>query len=65
MDGAVSVAQGFVKARDFLLHHRADYNRAYRKFTWSKLDTFNWTLDYFDVMARGSDNSALWIVDDP
>ncbi|MFX5510536.1 AMP-binding protein, partial [Acinetobacter baumannii] len=23
-----------------------------------------WALDYFDVMARGNDNPALWIVDD-
>ena len=65
MNEAVSAAQGFVEARDFLLRHRTDYDRAYREFAWPKLDTFNWALDYFDVMARGNDNPALWIVDDP
>ena len=58
-------AQAFVDARDLLLRHRTDYARAYAEFAWPKLDTFNWALDYFDVMARGNDNPALWIVDDP
>ena len=58
-------AQAFLDARDLLLRHRTDYERAYREFEWPKLDTFNWALDYFDVIARGNDNSALWIVDDP
>ncbi|MDR3101585.1 MAG: AMP-binding protein [Paraburkholderia sp.] len=51
-------------ARDLLLRHRTDYARAYEAFAWPQLDTFNWALDYFDVMARGNDNPALWIVDD-
>jgi acetyl-CoA synthetase len=58
-------AQPFIDARDLLLRYRTDYERAYREFAWPKLDTFNWALDYFDVMARGNDNPALWIVDDP
>ncbi|PXW22598.1 AMP-binding protein [Paraburkholderia caballeronis] len=58
-------AQAFLDARDLLLRHRTDYERAYREFEWPKLDTFNWALDYFDVIARGNDNPALWIVDDP
>ncbi|WP_322011339.1 AMP-binding protein [Paraburkholderia sp. J12] len=58
-------AQAFLAARDLLLRHRTDYARAYAEFAWPKLDTFNWALDYFDVMARGNDNPALWIVDDP
>jgi acetyl-CoA synthetase len=58
-------AQPFIDARDLLLRHRTDYERAYREFAWPKLDTFNWALDYFDVMARGNDTPALWIVDDP
>ncbi|TDV34333.1 acetyl-CoA synthetase [Paraburkholderia caballeronis] len=57
-------AQAFLDARDLLLRHRTDYERAYREFEWPKLDTFNWALDYFDVIARGNDNPALWIVDD-
>ncbi|HEY1609750.1 MAG TPA: AMP-binding protein [Paraburkholderia sp.] len=58
-------AQAFIDARDLLMRHRTDYERAYREFAWPKLDTFNWALDYFDVMARGNDNPALWIVDSP
>jgi acetyl-CoA synthetase len=65
MTGFTPSAQAFIDARDLLLRHRTDYARAYSEFAWPKLDTFNWALDYFDVMARGNDNPALWIVDDP
>jgi len=64
MTGFTPSAQAFIDARDLLLRHRTDYARAYGEFSWPKLDTFNWALDYFDVMARGNDNPALWIVDD-
>src|ERR1700758_4155316 len=57
-------AAPFVAARDFLLRHREDYATAYRDFAWPKLDRFNWALDYFDVMARGNTQPALWLVDD-
>ena len=57
-------AAAFIEARDFLLAHRADYERAYRDFRWPVLDRFNWALDYFDPMARGNQRPALWIVDD-
>ncbi|WP_028228167.1 AMP-binding protein [Paraburkholderia ferrariae] len=65
MTGYSPSAQAFLAARDLLLRHRTDYAGAYAGFAWPKLDTFNWALDYFDVMARGNDNPALWIVDDP
>lgn len=55
--------QAFLDARDFLLRHRTDYETAYRDFEWPVLDAFNWALDYFDPMARGNDQPALWIVD--
>ncbi|HEX7747624.1 MAG TPA: AMP-binding protein [Bordetella sp.] len=64
MTSFTSDAQAFLDAREFLLRHRTDYERAYREFSWPKVETFNWALDYFDVMARGNDNPALWIVDD-
>ncbi|NLP59938.1 AMP-binding protein [Paraburkholderia sacchari] len=64
MTGFTSSAQAFIDARELLLRHRTDYARAYEAFAWPQLDTFNWALDYFDVMARGNDNPALWIVDD-
>ena len=57
-------AAPFVAARDFLIRHRTDYATAYRDFAWPKLDRFNWALDYFDVMARGNEQPALWLVDE-
>jgi acetyl-CoA synthetase len=57
-------AAPFIAARDFLIRHRTDYATAYRDFAWPKLDRFNWALDYFDVMARGNDAPALWLVDE-
>jgi acetyl-CoA synthetase len=59
-----SNAAPFLAARDFLIRHREDYDTAYRDFQWPKLDRFNWALDYFDVMARGNERQALWLVDD-
>jgi acetyl-CoA synthetase len=56
--------QRFVQARDFLLQHRSDYATAYRDFEWPQFDTFNWALDYFDVIARGNAEPALWIVEE-
>jgi len=57
-------AAAFLEARDFLLAHRRDYERAYRDFRWPVLDRFNWALDYFDLMARGNDRPGLWLVDE-
>ena len=54
----------FIAARDFLLAHRTDYATAVRDFGWPELSQFNWALDYFDVMARGNEEPALWIVGD-
>jgi acetyl-CoA synthetase len=61
---SVGDAASFIAARDFLIRHRTDYATAYRDFVWPKLDRFNWALDYFDVMARGNDAPALWLVDE-
>lgn len=52
----------FQTARDFLLARRTDYQTAYKGFRWPELSEFNWALDYFDVMARGNDAPALWVV---
>ncbi len=59
-----SATTAFLAARDFLLTHRLDYERAYREFQWPLLDEFNWALDHFDPMARGNDATALHIVGD-
>ncbi|HTZ01362.1 MAG TPA: AMP-binding protein [Xanthobacteraceae bacterium] len=57
-------AAPFLAARDFLFRHREDYAAAYRGFQWPQLGSFNWALDYFDVMARDNPNPALWLVDE-
>jgi acetyl-CoA synthetase len=59
-----SAVASFLEARDFLLAHRTDYEKARAGFRWPKLDQFNWALDYFDAMAKGNDRPALWVVDD-
>ncbi|MGH8447202.1 MAG: AMP-binding protein, partial [Solimonas sp.] len=56
--------QSFVEARDFLLANRTDYDKAYAEFEWPQFDSFNWALDYFDVIAVGNTAPALWIVED-
>jgi acetyl-CoA synthetase len=60
----MDATQAFTAARDFLLMHREDYDRAYREFEWPVLDRFNWALDYFDVVAAGNAQTALWIVEE-
>src|SRR5579863_4968861 len=57
-------ATAFLAARDFLIRHREDYAVACRDFRWPKLDRFNWALDYFDGMARGNQQAALWLTDE-
>ncbi|NYE46925.1 acetyl-CoA synthetase [Spinactinospora alkalitolerans] len=61
MSGATEV---FRQARDFLLRHREDYESARAGFRWPELTEFNWALDWFDVIARGNDRPALWIVEE-
>jgi acetyl-CoA synthetase len=59
-----SPISAFLDARAFLLEHREDYATAYRDFRWPTLTEFNWALDYFDEIARGNNQTALWIVGD-
>ena len=54
----------FREARDFLLDHRENYAEAVAGFAWPELDEFNWALDWFDVIAEGNDDPALWIVEE-
>ena len=54
----------FIKARDFLLKHRDDYETAYRDFKWPVLKEFNWGLDYFNRVSSGNQNPALWVVNE-
>src|SRR5437763_497318 len=55
-------ASAFRAARDLLLQHRDNYDRAYAEFCWPELDGFNWALDWFD--AIGGDAIAVWVVDE-
>ncbi|MFC4031064.1 AMP-binding protein [Streptomyces polygonati] len=62
---APSEATGdFRAARDFLLRHREDYTAASEGFRWPRPEHFNWALDWFDVIARDNDRTALWIVEE-
>ena len=54
----------FRQARDTLIEHRTDYERAVATFSWPRLQQFNWALDWFDVIARGNQRPALRIVGD-
>ncbi|MBK3530259.1 AMP-binding protein [Streptomyces sp. MBT67] len=61
---ATSASETFRAARDFLLEHREDYERAYAGFRWPRADHFNWALDWFDVIAENNDRTALHIVEE-
>ena len=54
----------FRQARDTLIQHRTDYERAVTTFSWPRLQQFNWALDWFDVIAQGNQRTALRIVGD-
>ncbi|NYH53867.1 acetyl-CoA synthetase [Nocardiopsis arvandica] len=62
---AAAGAAEFLAARDLLLRHREDQERAHQEFAWPRPDRFNWALDYFDEVAeRRPDRTALWIVEE-
>ncbi|MDV3129830.1 AMP-binding protein [Mycobacterium sp. 21AC1] len=53
------------EARDQLVESIADYDKAVETFAWPHLTgTFNWAIDWFDVIADGNDRAALWIVEE-
>jgi acetyl-CoA synthetase len=54
----------FLESRDLLLAARSDYDGARNGFVWPRTPDFNWALDYFDPMAVGNENDALWIVEE-
>ncbi len=54
----------FIKARNFLISERNDYEAATEGFSWPKLDEFNWALDYFDSVSQGNHSPALRIIND-
>lgn len=50
-------------ARDHLLRLRADRDAAVESFSWPSLEEFNFALDWFDTIADGNDNVALWLLE--
>lgn len=56
--------EAFIKARQFLLENRDDYERAYKGFKWPLLGDFNWATDWFDRYAQDNSRTALHILSD-
>jgi len=56
--------QSFPAARDFLLRHRSDYDKAIDGFRWPSMESFNWALDYIDVMPARNTRAALVVADE-
>ncbi len=60
-----SAHQQYRAARDYLLAHREDYDTALAGFQFPAITgPFNWATDWFDVIARGNTNRALWLVEE-
>src|SRR5438045_8633652 len=57
-------AERFSAARELLLTYRTDYDTAVDAFRWPSMNTFNWALDYFDVLAAGNMQRALVVVEE-
>lgn len=55
--------QVFRDARDFLISNRDDYEAAYNGFKRPQFDRFNWAIDWFDAIAEGNENIALWVAE--
>src|SRR6478609_5807191 len=52
-------------ARELLLRHATDLAGAIEAFRWPEFDTFNWAIEWFDVLAREHpDRAALTIVEE-
>ena len=55
--------RAFRASRDLLLELRTDAPEAAARFRWPALDTFDWAIDWFDVVAaEHPEQTALWIV---
>ncbi|TFB95191.1 AMP-dependent synthetase [Cryobacterium sp. MDB2-10] len=67
-DGEVTFptsTSNFRAARDQLLRLWDGHARAAAEFRWPDVGaSFNWAVDWFDVIAAGNDNIALWIVEE-
>lgn len=62
MTGAAHRA--YREARDLLLERYGDHDGACAQFTWPELgESFNWAVDWFDVIARGNRDTAVVLRD--
>ncbi|GAA3594366.1 AMP-binding protein [Klugiella xanthotipulae] len=62
---ATTATTAFRAARDSLLARRTDYETAIVGFDWPDVGPrFNWASDWFDVVARDNDRTALWLVEE-
>jgi acetyl-CoA synthetase len=60
-----TATENYRQARDQLLALREDHERAVAEFAFPDVgDTFNWAIDWFDIIARGNDQPALIIVEE-
>ena len=63
--GATRNTEIYLKARDLLLGLSGNYAKAVEQFAWPELEgQFNWAVDWFDVIARDNDQTALWLVEE-
>ncbi len=49
-------------ARDFLVEHRADYQAAVDGFRWPRPESFNWAIEWFDVLATERPAQAALVI---
>ena len=60
---ATAATTAIREMRDFLFAHGADYDRAVAGFSWPQVDSFNFALEWFDVVAADRpDRPAVQIV---
>ncbi|GAB3597598.1 AMP-binding protein [Microbacterium tumbae] len=60
---ATAATTAIREMRDFLFAHATDYAGARAGFSWPRLDTFNFALEWFDVVAaEHPDRAAVQIV---
>ena len=60
-----AATSNFRAARDQLMSLSQEQARASREFIWPDVGaSFNWALDWFDVIAAENSRTALWIVEE-
>jgi acetyl-CoA synthetase len=60
----MNATQAFERAREALMQNANDLERARAAFAWPNLVEFNWAWDWFEVLAKRNDGTALVLVSD-